>query len=116
MGVKYDFIDVNLAYHTKRFASDEKLETFSQDSKNTTILQQEIKGHKKEIELGDYYYEDMKNGKFNIYTLFHVGIKLKSGWITTGQLKFYAGCGLTVPMKKSSGTFERTNCILYPWK
>lgn len=115
IGVKYEFIEVSLTYHSKRFATDEKLQTFSQDAKNTTILQKVIKGHSKEIDLGDYYYNDMKNGKVNIFTLFHVGIKLKSGWIKTGQMTLYAACEITVPMKKSSQTFERTNCVLLPW-
>lgn len=120
IGIKYEVIEARTNFHQKKFATT-NLESFSQDSKNTTILNQVIKGQS-EVQFGDReksdYEDEKKNGVFDIYTMFYMRIRLKSGWITTGKFKFVVGCGLKVPIKSdniSSSTFERTNCMVLPW-
>uniref|UniRef100_M1DJG0 Hin1 n=1 Tax=Solanum tuberosum TaxID=4113 RepID=M1DJG0_SOLTU len=119
IGVKYELIEAKSNFHQKKFATT-NFELFSQDSKNTTILHQEIKGQS-DVQFGDReksdYENEKKNGAFNIYTMFNVHMRLKSGWITTGKIKFVVGCGLKVPLKSdntSPSTFQRTNCMVFP--
>ncbi|CAN4113972.1 unnamed protein product [Withania somnifera] len=118
IGVYYDIIEARTSFHQTKF-STMNIESFYQHSENTTILHPVIKGQN-EVPFGDgdksNYEEDKKSGVFNINTMFHMHIRLASGWITTGKIKFVVGCGLRVPMKSlSEYTFQRTHCLVLPW-
>ncbi|XP_059281466.1 NDR1/HIN1-like protein 3 [Lycium ferocissimum] len=119
LGVHFDFIEAKTTFHHRRFATT-NLESFYQEPRNTTTLHPVIKGQSA-VEWGSSeksdYEDEKKNGAFDIYTVFSMRIRLKSGWITTGELKFLVGCSLKVPLKSdkiSSSTFERTTCIPLP--
>ncbi|KAF3667846.1 hypothetical protein T459_03393 [Capsicum annuum] len=118
IGVLYDQIEVKTSFHQRKF-NNMNLETFYQGPENTTILQPTIKGQNT-VQFGDSeksnYNDEKKSGVFDIYTTFYMHIRFKSGWITTSKIKLFATCGLKVPLKSlSSSTFERTNCIAFPW-
>lgn len=120
IGVYFDKIEAKTTYHRQKFANT-NLESFYQDPKNTTILNPVLKGQSS-VHLGDSeksdYDDEKKSGMYKIFTVLYMRIRLKSGWITSGKIKLAAGCELKVPMKSnggSSGTFERTNCVIIPW-
>ncbi|KAK4371781.1 hypothetical protein RND71_007165 [Anisodus tanguticus] len=119
LGVHFDFIEAMTTYHHKKFATT-SLELFYQEPRNTTTLHPVIKGQST-VELGSSeksdYENEKKNGVFDIFTMFSMHIRFKSGWITTGKIKFLVGCSLKVPLKSdkiSSSTFERTKCVALP--